>query len=133
MATIIIGPARIRGGSKKRSQRFVGDPADDREQRDGVQEPGDHLEAQIAVRALAVRRTAPIAERRVGQSQGNRIREHVAGIGEQRERPGQHAPDRLHHHEGEDQDEGDQDLALVGAGHGRRVRVIVVVVVVVAM
>ena len=51
-----------------------------------------------------------------------RVREHVTGVREQRERAGEQAGDDLEEHEAEDQREGDGELAAVGVG-GHAVRV----------
>ena len=53
-------------------------------------------------------------ERVPGEPERDRIGQHVAGIGEQRQRAGEQAADRLGDHEAAGQAGGDQDARLVG-------------------
>ena len=108
---------------------FIDDPAYDREQRHGVDEAGDHLEAQIAEGALGIGRTLAKAEGRIGERQRRRVGHHMPGVRQQGERAGDQAAHDLDDHEGEDQAERQQHLALIVAGDGRRMRMIVIVAV----
>ena len=64
---------------------FIDDPAHDREQGDGVDETGDHLEAQIAEGALGIGRALTEAEGRIGECQRRCVGHHMPGICQQSE------------------------------------------------
>ena len=59
----------------------------------------------------------PLSEmqRRPAHAEGRRVRDHLASIGQQRERARDHAADDLDEHETEDDGEGPSDPPLVGA------------------
>src|SRR5690606_22666613 len=89
--------------------------------------------AHVAEGALAVGQAAAEAEGGIGQGQRHGIREHMPGIGQQRQGAGQDAAGHLHHHEGKDQKEGKEHLALVAAGYRWRMGMAVLVAVAVIM
>ena len=104
--------------------RLPGDGDRDEEQRQPVDEGGQHLEAVEAVGALPVGGARRDPHGEPGERQRRGIGQHVAGVGEQRQRPGDDAADRLGQHGDRGQQAGPEQAALVGAGLGVRVAVV---------
>src|SRR5690606_27125360 len=100
------------------------------EQHNGVDEPGQDLEAHIAEGALGVRETAPEAEGGPGEGEGGGIGQHMASIGNQCKRARQQTADELGDHEAESQKEADEDHALVALANLGRMAVMPVTMVV---
>ncbi len=75
------------------------DAAGDNEKHQAVAEGDQHLQSFEAVGALVVRGPARKAEGEPGEEQAGEIGQHVAGVGEQRQRAGDQAAGRLYHHE----------------------------------
>ena len=94
-ATASISPLCTGSGVRSRLTRFPDDPHRDEQQRGAVQERGEDLEAQVAVRALVG--FGALAEPRDEQRERERgdVGEHVAGVGQQRERVREVATHRL--------------------------------------
>ena len=88
----------LRGGHQP-LDRLVDDPRGDGEQREPVGEGDQHLEAVEAVGAPPVRRTPRQPEAEPGQRERGEVGEHVAGVGEKRERAGGDAAGHLGEHE----------------------------------
>ena len=92
-------PSTIAAGNRLRCQQpaycLDDDEHDQCEQRERVDERGEHLGARVAVGRPTRRRTArdPVRQQREAQRRG--IGEHVTGIGQQRQRSGHPAADRL--------------------------------------
>ncbi|MNR06241.1 hypothetical protein D3C85_1223060 [compost metagenome] len=104
---------------------LVDDPGDNGEKRDGVDEAGDHLEAEVAEGSPGIGQAPAKAEGEIGQAERRRVGQHMAGVRQQGQRARNQSPDHLDDHEGEDQGKRQQDLALIVPGDGRRVVVIV--------
>ncbi len=66
--------------------RLVDDPGNQREEGNGIDQPGDHFESHIAKGALAVRGAAAEAEGGPGKGKAEHVRQVVARIGDQRQR-----------------------------------------------
>ncbi len=109
-----IGAAEDRDGRVEPLHGLDDDPGGDREQRDAVDERDEHGEAVEAVGAAPVGRLARQPEADPGEREAREVREHVARIGEQRQRAGEDAADDLGHHETARQQRSDADAALVG-------------------
>jgi hypothetical protein len=74
---------------------LVQDEAGDPEQEDGVGDGGQDLGAMEAVRPAGCGRPGGHPERRERHREAEDVGEHVAGVGEQRERAGEEAADHL--------------------------------------
>ena len=97
------------------------DPADHQDQRHAVDEGGQHLEAVVAVGAPRVLWPAADPERHPGERERGGVGQHVAGVGEQRQRARGEPAQDLDAHEARGQHEGPEDAALVvrrGVGAG---------------
>ena len=105
------------------------DPADDQQQTEPVDERRQDLETLVTVGQVAARRALADMERGSSERQRHRVSQHVAGVGQQRQRPGQDAADDLDDHESARQDERDQyTLQVPGIGLVHmRVSVVVIV------
>ena len=109
-----IGAPRTATGEYSRCTASVDDPCRDREQRDAVDERDEHGEAVEAVGAAPVGRLPREPEADPGEREAREVGQHVAGIGEQRQRAGENAADDLGDHEAARQQRGEPDAALVG-------------------
>ena len=103
-----------RDGRDQTAQRLDGDPTDDRHQGDAVHEGGQNLEAMVTVGAAPILRLAAEAKCDPGQRQRGGVGEHVAGIGEQRQRARDQPADHLGDHEAAGQQHGPEHQLLVG-------------------
>ena len=111
--------------------RLDDDPGGDREEREAVDEGGEHREPVEAVGAARVGRAAGDAEGEPGHRQRGEVGQHVPGVGDQRQRAGEEAAGDLDQHEAAGQERGDADragagLAWRGGGRGRGLVVVVV-------
>ena len=113
-ATASIRPPSTGCGSARRLGGLDDDPGGDREEREAVDEGGEHREAVEAVGAPRVGRAAGDAEGEPGHRERGEVGQHVAGVGDQRERAGEEAAGDLDEHEAAGQERGDAD----GAGAG---------------
>ena len=109
-------------GVEQAPDRLDGDPGGDREEREPVDEGGEHGEAVEAVGAPPVGRAPRDARREPGQRQRGEVRQHVPGVGEQRQRARDDAADRLGDHEAAGQQRDDAEPPLL-AGTRMVVRV----------
>ena len=96
-----------------RRHRLDGDPGDDQQQRDRVDVGGEHRKPVIAVGPLRVDGALRHQHGDAREPERGRIGQHVTGIGEQRQRAGDHAADDLHHHEPAREPQGAQQPALI--------------------
>ena len=94
------------------------DPGGDGEEREAVDEGGHHREAVEAVGAARVGRAAGDAEGEPGHGEGGEVGQHVAGVGEERERAGDEAAGDLDDHEAAGEERGDADGAGAGGVRG---------------
>ena len=108
-----------------------GDPDGDGEEGEAVDEGREHGEPVEAVGALPVGRAAGDAEGEPRHRQRREVGEHVAGVGEERQRAGDDAADDLGDHEAAGEEGRDPDRA--GAGGVARDGAVVVIVVVAMM
>ena len=109
------GAAEHRLRRHQAARRLDDDAAGDDEQHQTVAEGDQHLQPLEAIGALAVRRPAREAEGEPGEKQAGEIGEHVAGIGQQRQRAGDEAAGRLDHHERAGDERCPEHAALVVA------------------
>ena len=100
--------------------RLIDDPGGDGEQRKPVGERDQHLEAVEAVSAPPVGGTPRQAEPEPGERERGEVGEHVAGVGEQRERAGGDAARHLGEHEGAGEQRGEPHAPLVIGVGARR-------------
>ena len=105
------------------SHRFDRDEHDQRQHRQRIDERRQHFRPRVAVRRARRRRPARdrVGEQRDGERRG--VGGHVPGVGDQRQRAGQPAADRLDHREARGQPERDPQrpsrrVAVVVAGMG---------------
>src|ERR1700743_1739292 len=70
----------------------------------------------MSIRLLGIPRPRGLAVGDPSQRQGAGIGQHMAGIGDERQRPGPPAADRLDDHKDSDQPEGRQNPVLAGRG-----------------
>ena len=98
-ATTTMMPPATGCGWPQPLDRLVDDPGGDGEQREAVGERDQHLEAVEAISASPVGGAPRQAKAEPGKRQRGEIGEHVAGIGEQRERAGDDAAGDLGEHE----------------------------------
>ena len=103
------------------------------EEREAVDEGGEDGEAVEAVGPSRVGRAAGEAEGEPGQRQRRHVGEHVAGVGEERERAGEEAAGDLDQHEAAGEDGGEADGAGAGGVLGDVGAVVVAVMVVVVV
>ena len=122
-----IGPPSTGAGVCNRLHRLDDDPKRDAEDRQPVRVGDEDLQPVEAVGHAA--RARPLAHPvgDIGERQRHGVGQHVAGIGDQRERPRQQPAHRLRHHEAAGQDRGEQDAALVSSARRRHVAVAVAV------
>ena len=130
------GPAENLDRREQAARRLDQDPADDGDQGHAVDEGGQHLEAMVAIGAARVVGTPGDAERHPGERQGGGVGQHVAGVGDQRQRAGEQPAHHLGHREPAGQPQGDQHAARVIGRHlavGVGVAVVMAVVVAVGV
>ncbi len=96
-----------------------GDPEHDADHHDAVREGREDFRSRIAVGARLVGRTARQPRRHEGKHQRACIGQHVARIGEQRERARDNAAHRFQHHEAAGEPHGEHHALLVA--HSMRV------------
>ena len=116
--------------------RFEDDPAGHREEGHAVDEGGEDRNPVEAVGAACVGRAPGEAEGEPGERQGGEVGQHVAGVGEERQRAGEEAARHLGEHEAAGEECRDADGAGAGGVLGRdgvAVRVAVAVIVAVAV
>jgi hypothetical protein len=101
----------------------VHDEEADDEQRDAVSLRGEDLAAAEPERPRPARGMRRDVRRDQCGGERGRVGEHVAGIGEQRERAGEERGHDFAHHERDDQRERDRDRAAVVRAVSVRVRV----------
>ena len=115
-----------RGGSDvgritETADRLEQHVAGDREQQHRVDECGQDLEAVQPERALRMRsRGGGRLNGRQRHPEPERVGGHVAGVRQQRQRPGDDAGDDLNHQERDDQPERDQPAASCAAAPARK-------------
>ncbi len=112
--------------------RLEDDEAGDHQQRDAVGLRGEDLQASEAERERALGRARGELERQQREAERARVGEHVAGVGEQRERVGDDARgDLAGHHEQDQRQRAPQPLGVVRrsvrveaviVGHGPKIR-----------
>ena len=110
-------------------QRFIADRQRDEEESQTVAVGRQHLETMETVGAPPVGGTVRYAERQPSQGQRRRIGEHMAGIGQQRQRARQEAARRFHQHEPARQQRRPADPALIARVGVRSVAVVPMLVV----
>jgi hypothetical protein len=93
---------------------LVDDQGAEQEQGDAIDLGGQDLRPLHPVGEAAGRRALGEAERRQGQSERDRVGEHVPGVGEQGQGGGDDAGHDLGDHEGDDQGEGDAEATRIG-------------------
>ena len=91
------------------------------EERDPVHVRRQDLEPAEAERPPSARGPSRVGGRRQGEPERRCVREHVPGVGQQRERTGGHTEDHFAGHQPDDQDERNRE----GAPPGAAVRVVV--------
>ena len=115
-ATTSTIPPSTSGGSIRRRIALEQDQQREDEQRDAVGLCGEDLDALEAVGHDALRGPGGQPDRDQREADRSRVREHVAGVREQRQGAGGKPGDDLEHHEAEDQRKRDGELAAVGVG-----------------
>jgi hypothetical protein len=110
--------ARHRGRCAQALHRLEQDHGCDRQQRGAVHERGQDLGAVVAEGEARARGPVGDPEREEGERQGADVPEHVAGVGEERQRAGEHAARHLGEHVDGRQGQGDLQAPLVGAAGG---------------
>jgi hypothetical protein len=108
--------------------RFEHDGSRDRKKRDAVDERHEHRKPVEAIGATPIRRSTREPEPEPRERKAREIREHVAGIGEQGERAGQHAARDLREHEPGGEQARNRDAPLVHGVRMTRVGMALVVV-----
>ncbi len=84
-----MGPPSTATGCVQALHGLHDDPGGDREQCDAVDERDEHGEAVEAVGTAPVGRLAHEPEAEPGEREAREVREHVARVGEQRQRAGE--------------------------------------------
>ncbi len=97
------------------AQRFEEYPADDDQQAQTIHEGRENLEALVTERPPRVRRAPADVESNGRERERHRVRQHVARVGQQRERAGENAADDFDDHEGAGQCQRNDDALHVAA------------------
>ena len=119
--TSTIPPSTLRWVDQP-ADRAVDDPHADDQQRQPVDLRGQDLDAPVPERPAAARGTGRQGGRENGETERRDVGQHVAGVGEERERIGDETEDDLADHEEPDQDQRAGESAPVAAFR-RRMRV----------
>ena len=114
------GSSRDGGGVGEAKDRLPRDRPDGQEQEDRVEQGGEDRRAAQAVSEAGGRRAPDEDAREPGRREAEHVAEIVPGVGEQRDRAGREAIDRLDRDEGQVQRDADGEG---GAEVGRPVRV----------
>ena len=109
------GAAEYRLRRHQTPRRLDDDAGGDDEQHQSVAEGDQNLQPLEAVGAPAVRRPAREAEGKPGEKEPGKVGEHVAGIGEQRQRAGDEATRRFDDHECAGDERRPEHAALIVA------------------
>ena len=96
--------------------RFIGDEHREHEQHGAVGLPAEHLGAAPAVGQRLAAGTLHEADHDQRERQRTGVGEHVRGVGEQGQRPGDDAGDDLDGHEPGNQREGNRQVASIRVG-----------------
>ena len=118
-------PGKNRHRIGEAHQRFARDPCDEHELHQRIAVADQHFQPRIAERAARIGRPARVVRSEPGEHQRAGIDEHMARVGEQRERARNESADRLGDQHEQRQRERQQQPVLAP----RRCRVIVVRVV----
>ena len=113
MASMVPPSHRLRRHQAPR--RLDDDAGGDDEQHQPVAEGDQNLQPLEAVGAPAVRRPAREAEGKPGENEPGKVGEHVAGIGQQRQRAGDEAAGRFDDHECAGDERRPEHAALIVA------------------
>ena len=103
---------------------FPEDPGDHGEQRQRIDEGGEDLHPVMTAGARSADGALADARSEPGQREGGGIRQHVPGVGEQRERAREQSADDLEHHERRRDGERPAETASVRAVGVQRGRVV---------
>ena len=110
------GPAiDVRVFQEEAVVRLEADPGDDDPEGDGIEQSGEDLGAVEAEGALGGGGALGDPHGKEGEADGGGVGRHVAGIGKEREAPGDQAAHDLRDHVARDQDEGKAQAAAAEA------------------
>ena len=101
-------------GVKKSAYRLEDDPAADDKKRASIDKGNQDFESFIAIGPVRVSGPLSNPEGDPAHPQRDRVRNHVAGIGQECQRVGDQAAGYLNQHEGENDEERPTQAALIG-------------------
>ncbi len=108
------------GREDEAAHSFVHEEGRQEQQRDAVELRRDDLSALQAVGEAAARRPGGDPHGHEREEDGERVGQHVTGVGDQRQRPGDETDDHLDGHEGDDERQRRAQIAPVGVLQRRR-------------